>query len=108
MGAKLSSGGPVGEDFRGQGAQNVKYMVFGGPEGKSNKNPMVLSGFRGFRGSQGGQANENMEVASTFFGTPPAEAGGASGGPGKQEANENMEVASTFFRPRGGTTRGGN
>ena len=66
-----------------RGPKMSSIWYFGEPEGKSNKNPMVLSGFRGFRGSQGGQANENMEVASTFFGTPPAEAGGASGGPGK-------------------------
>ena len=39
MEAKLSPGGPVGEDFGGQGTQNVKYMVFWGPRGQKYQKP---------------------------------------------------------------------
>ena len=53
MGAKLSSGGAVGEDFGGQGPKMSSIWYFRGPEGKSIKNPTVLRGFQGLRGPRG-------------------------------------------------------
>ena len=39
VGAKLSSGVPVGEDFGGQGAKNVKDIVFWGTRGQKYQKP---------------------------------------------------------------------
>ena len=65
--AKLSPGGPVGKDFGGQRAQNVKCTVFWGPEGQMLPEPWFYQWYQGVQGSQGAQVNDNTGQPAAFL-----------------------------------------